>query len=148
MIAALVLAALMTPAATSAATAAIVNSGSTNTASFGIVISTDGTAVEMTSGARPVRRKLSPAAARAFFSDLGAARPLNRLAVVRCMKSASFGTTTRILWRSQATPDLSCPSTNAVVLRLSRDIAVIEAQFWGTRLRTQPIAIRRISPAR
>jgi hypothetical protein len=117
--------------------AVIVNSGSTNIAGYSIAIRPNGQVIVLSaSGTR--RSLLSQATTRTLFRDLATALPLGSLAVESCMKSASFGTTTRILWRGQATPDLSCPPTGIPATRLSHDIAAIENQVWG-RLHIEPI---------
>jgi hypothetical protein len=126
-----------------AGAATIVNSGSTNAPGYRIVVRPDGTAILLdTTTVRQV--PLPPATARAFFHDLSSASPLRTLPASGCMKSASFGTTTRVVWRGQSTPDLSCPSTNPALLRLNHDVSVIGARVWDRRLHTLPIARRRL----
>jgi hypothetical protein len=122
--------------------AVIVNSGSTNAPGYRIVVLPGGVAT--LDNASPKQVALPPATARAFFHDLSTATPLRALHVDGCMKSASFGTTTRIEWRGQSSPDLSCPSTNPAVLRLSHDVEAIDALVWGRRLHTLPVARRRL----
>ncbi|HTV74824.1 MAG TPA: hypothetical protein VME66_14095 [Candidatus Acidoferrales bacterium] len=117
--------------------AVIVNSGSTNTAGFSIVVSRSGD-VTVLAGSTTSHAVLSPVTTRTFFHDLSGALPLGSLEVARCMKSASFGTTTRVLWQGQSTPDLSCPATSATGTQLSHDITAIENQIWG-RLHTLPV---------
>jgi len=104
--------------ATAADVAVIVDSGSTNTAGFRIVVEQSGEA-EFTAGPRrsirspdeqpkQMRRKLPDALVKRLYSDLGAAKPLSSLPNQRCMKSASFGTKLTIEFGGQETPDLSC----------------------------------------
>jgi hypothetical protein len=126
-----------------AGSAAIVNSGSTNAPGYRIVVSPDGTATVL-EGTSAKRLQLPPQTARTFFHDVSNATPLRALHVDGCMKSASFGTSTRIEWRGQSTPDLSCPSTNPAVLRLSHDVEAIDALVWSRRLHTLPVARRRL----
>ncbi|MBV8844131.1 MAG: hypothetical protein JO307_15090 [Bryobacterales bacterium] len=97
--------------------AVIVNSGSTNTAGFRIVIGENGDAQYTVMPRRfgppaqsePVRRKLPEALAQRFFSHLDSAKPLANLPHERCAKSASFGTSLTIEFGGERTPDLSCP---------------------------------------
>jgi hypothetical protein len=115
----------------------IVNSGSTNLAGFRIVVDRSGqatyTAVPRRRPAKevePVERALPPALVQRFFSDLDAAMPLTGLAVQRCMKSVSFGSTTRIELGVQKTPDLSCPGESSTqVQSLKRDVNEIVKLF-------------------
>jgi hypothetical protein len=90
-------------------TAVIVDSGSTNTAGFKIVVEKSGKAV-YTESARTaaIHRKISGDLVRRLFADLEAGKPLADLPHRACMKSASFGTTMTIEFSGQTTPDLSC----------------------------------------
>jgi hypothetical protein len=92
-------------------TAVIVDSGSTNTAGFKIVVEKSGKAV-YTESARTaaIHRKISADLVRRLFADLEAGKPLADLPHRPCMKSASFGTTMTIEFSGQTTPDLSCRS--------------------------------------
>jgi hypothetical protein len=99
--------------------AAIVNSGSTNTPGFKIVVKRNGNA-EYTPVPRvrpqpgipgaeePAKRDLPPALTHRLFSDLDAARPFSGLPRPRCMKSVSFGTRLTIQFEGDETPDLNC----------------------------------------
>ena len=101
-----------------AGTAEILDSGSTNTAGFRIVIDRSGKAdyklnprknapqTEAPSGNK--RRQLSRELVDRFYSDLNAAQPFSSLPDQHCMKSASFGTTTSIEFAGEKTPDLNC----------------------------------------
>lgn len=123
-----------------AATAVIVNSGSTNTAGFRIVVERSGNA-EFTpaprrsgpdSGAKaePKSRKVPDALVHDLYSDLDAAKPLSSLPAPRCMKSASFGTKLTIEFGAEVTPDLSCgDGGNEKLKALIRDANQIVALF-------------------
>jgi hypothetical protein len=101
-----------------AGTAEIVDSGSTNTAGFRILVDRAGRAeykavprkngpqTDANSGNK--RRQLSRELADRFYADLEAAKPFSSLPDQHCMKSASFGTTRSIEFAGEKTPDLSC----------------------------------------
>jgi len=81
--------------------------GSTNTLGYRIVVQSDGNA-EFVKGTERATARVSADLARALFADLEAAMPLSELHTGRCMKSASFGTSTFVYWRQHRSPDLSC----------------------------------------
>lgn len=118
--------------------AAIVDSGSTNTAGYRIDVSSDGTGrltmnprAGMTASAQPKEFHLAAALATRFFSDVKAARDAN-VTGVPCMKSASFGTTTHVEWSGWKSPDLDCPSKNALLSAVIADVnAIREASGVG-----------------
>jgi hypothetical protein len=101
-------------------TATIVDSGSTNTTGFRIVVQRSGKAACVITPAKFARRadeksstkqqQLSHALVNRLFSDLEAVRPLSSIPEPRCMKSASFGTTRTIEFGGEKTPDLGCGS--------------------------------------
>jgi hypothetical protein len=101
-----------------AGSAEIVDSGSTNTAGFRILVDRAGRAEYQAvprknspqSDAKNgnQRRQLSRELADRFYSDLESAKPFSSLPDQRCMKSASFGTTRSIEFAGEKTPDLSC----------------------------------------
>jgi hypothetical protein len=112
--------------------AVIVDSGSTNTSGYRIEIRSDGTATitlqnraGAAQGAAKAFSVASGVAAR-FFADLKAARAGN-VTGSPCMKSASFGTTTRVSWHGWASPDLDCPAENPLLSALIRDVNLIRA---------------------
>jgi hypothetical protein len=119
-------------AAAAADVAVIVNSGSTNTAGFRIIIERSNNA-EFTPGQprpnrspnqqpRQMRRELPSALVVRLFADLEAAEPFSSLPSQPCPKSASFGTKLTIEFDGQETPDLSCrPGDNAKLQALVRD---------------------------
>ena len=91
------------------------DSGSTNSYAYTIEVWSDGKAsitLQERGGAAlgtPKPFTVPLATAARFFSDLAAARKGN-LTAAPCMKSASFGTTTRVNWQGWVSPDVSCPS--------------------------------------
>jgi hypothetical protein len=107
--------------------AIIVNSGSTNTQGFRIVVRPDRSAIVTIGTAQVVKKELTAATTQAFFKDLGAAGSLDKLEHEPCMKSASFGTTTRVTYKGNTTPDLSCASGESAS-NLNADIAKIRTE--------------------
>lgn len=83
-------------------TAAIINSGSTNTAGYEIVVSSNGKAQYNGHSCH-----LGTGQATRLFHDLDAAGPLPDLKVKHGVKSASFGTSTYITYKNHRSPDLS-----------------------------------------
>ncbi len=118
-------------AATARDGAVIVDSGSTNTAGYRIEIWSDGAATVALH-----RRAAAPGAPQPFsvgadvtarfFADLKAAKAAN-MTGSPCMKSASFGTTTRVSWHGWTSPDLDCPSENALLNAVIHDVNLIRA---------------------
>lgn len=105
----------------------IVNSGSTNFQGFSLLVSQDGEA-KLKQGNSTLQRYLPQIFTTHLFADLRAAGALDALPRSRCMKSASFSTTTRIFYRGKTSPDVSCPSPNAVLQHLAMDVmAVLDA---------------------
>ena len=93
-------------------TAVIVNSGSTNSPGFRIVVERPGTAdyTQTRGRASTVKGHIPPELAKRFFTDLEAGKPLADLPHRTCMKSASFGTTLTVEFSGETTPDLNCKS--------------------------------------
>jgi len=99
-----------------AGTAAIVDSGSTNTAGFRILVQRSGEAEQTQTprrygpqtASKARKRQLPRALVDRFYSDLDAAKPFSALPEQHCMKSASFGTTLSIEFAGEKTPDLNC----------------------------------------
>ena len=111
--------------------ATIVNSGSTNFAGYKIEVWSDGTASVVSSNrtgailSTPKPFTLDPATTQRFFADLATARS-EGAKTVPCMKSASFGSTTRVAWHDWTSPDLTCPPGNAAASApLVRDVEEI-----------------------
>ncbi len=119
----------------------LVNSGSTNTPGFKLVVQRDGGAgytamprahsqPEGQHAVAPMKRKLPPALVQRLFSDLEAARPFSDLPRPRCMKSVSFGTRLTIQFNGDETPDLNCGAGQSAKLgALIEDAKQIVAAF-------------------
>lgn len=111
--------------------AVIVDSGSTNTSGYRIQVWSDGSA-SIVLQKRGVTQGVSkpfavtPSVATQFFANLKAVRTAN-VNTLPCMKSASFGTTTRVSWHGWSSPDLDCPSDRAVLNALVASVSKIRA---------------------
>lgn len=120
----------MEPATAAPQSAAIVDSGSTNMSGYRIDVTSEGVGrltVRPRSGTQPAQPKdfhLTAALASRFFHDLKAARDAN-VTGAPCMKSASFGTTTHVEWDGWKSPDLDCPSQNALLSAVISDVNAI-----------------------
>ena len=112
----------------------IVNSGSTNTASYRIVVAPSGRAQILIAEQEPAAKTLSSATTETLFRDVKAAMPLDTIKTEPCMKSASFGTTTRVRYGGKQSPDLSC-STGAAAARLSADVDKVTTELAVAPLR-------------
>jgi hypothetical protein len=90
--------------------AVIMDTGSTNTIGYRIVIQRQGS-VEYAAGEKRNTATVTSDVASAFFSDLAKAAPLDRLPSEPCMKSVSFGSSL-FVWSSAhgRSPDLLCPT--------------------------------------
>jgi hypothetical protein len=109
--------------------AQIVDSGSTNTSGYRIVVQSDGSAaISVQQVAKqystPKAFAVSKETATRFFADLAAARKGNAT-TVPCMKSASFGTTLHVTWQGWTSPDLSCPPKGSLGAALIADVQAI-----------------------
>jgi hypothetical protein len=117
--------------------AVIVNSGSTNTAGFRIVVEHSGKATYTSTGRRQPNGSsanrnvdLPKALATRFYADLAAAKPFSQLPIPHCMKSASFGYALTIEFAGQTTPDLTCGDQgNAKMKALIQDSGEIVKLF-------------------
>lgn len=108
--------------------AVIRNSGSTNTAAYNIKVWSDGRG-EIVVGHVVAPGKsftVDPDVAKNFFNNLKAARQ-DPGAPGRCMKSASFGTTTTVQWHGWNSFDLQCPPWSAPVQALAANVRAIQA---------------------
>lgn len=105
--------------------AVIANSGSTNTAAYTIKVWSGGMGQVALAGGEPRTIHLDVDLVAKFFTDLKAARD-NPGTPGRCMKSASFGTTTTTLWHGWQSPDLQCPPFNTAMTALAADVHNIQ----------------------
>jgi hypothetical protein len=125
--------------------AAIVNSGSTNSYGYTITVWSDGTG-SVTLQARggtpssPKAFTVPSATTARFFADLAAARKGNAT-TVPCMKSVSFGSTTRISWQGWESPDLTCPPKDSLGEALVKDVDAIRKAAG-----IQELPLRQASP--
>jgi hypothetical protein len=108
---------------TAADQAVIANSGSTNIGGYVIRVDADGT-VSVDQGV-PLRKTIPKQLATHFFDDLRAAGDVEALPQAMCMKSASFGSSTRIGYRGKLSPDLTCPSNSSAERALAIDVNAI-----------------------
>lgn len=129
------------PAARGRDGAVIRNTGSTNAPAFSIKLRSDGSASVRTQS-KPGARHAVPAhaaeiplslAAR-FFAAAAASRREAASTAGGCVKSASFGSSTTVLWHGWTSGDLSCPQTGAH----ARALAAVVAQIVGLATSEQP----------
>lgn len=109
---------LVAPVAASAATlvpylpvpkgaAVILNTGSTNTQGYRIVVQASGDA-EYVNGSHRAIASVPASLAAQFFKDMLAAMPLTARGESDCMKSASFGSSLFVWWKGSRSGDLTC----------------------------------------
>lgn len=90
------------------------NSGSTNAPGYTIKVWSDGSTWAVHSGrtgspqGTPVTGHVPESLAREFIEDAREARAKHAPAA-RCMKSASFGSVTTVLYHGWTSPDIQCP---------------------------------------
>ncbi len=123
--------------------AVIMDTGSTNTSGYRIVVQQHGEA-EYVVGYRRATATVMGDLTKKFFDDLAAAAPLDQLPSRPCMKSASFGTSLFVWWSAHGrSPDLTCPTdARGSVLR---DVAQAIARQLGVTNASGPI-IRPLLP--
>jgi hypothetical protein len=128
--------------------AVIVNSGSTNTRPYRIVVRPNRSAVVMTTGQAERKATLSAKTSDAFFKDLAAAMPLSKIAHQPCMKSASFGSSTYVEYKGERSPDISCGAEGAGA-KLAEDVRRIADELkvvtFGRFVR--PLAVPQSAPS-
>jgi hypothetical protein len=113
--------------------ALIRNTGSTNFSGYSIKVWSDGTtwAVHANRMGDPVDTPQSghvdARLAQTFLHDAQQARRNRLLAPQHCMKSASFGTSTVVLYHDWTSPDLECPSNDGFAVALATDAHKIVA---------------------
>lgn len=91
--------------------AVILNTGSTNSAGYRIVVARYGGAEYVVAGKRQ-RASLRADVRDEFFAALSAAMPFPTQKT--CLKSASFGSSTFVWWRGHRSGDISCPGATPV----------------------------------
>ncbi len=107
--------------------AVILNTGSTNSLGYRIVVQSSGVA-EYVAGDTRAKARVSAAMAAKFFTDLRAGMPMSKLPIMGCMKSASFGTSTFAWWRGERSGDLECAG-DAHGKVLAADVAEIAREL-------------------
>ena len=129
--------ALAAPAPVKPTDAIIINSGSTNTTGYIVIVSPDGTVhykfgvAANSTETRYIAAALPKAQTKKLFHDLAAAMPLKALPVHHGMRSASFGTQTVMTYKGQRSPDLSSATDpRTVVLKADID-AITKALHIG-----------------
>lgn len=100
----------------------ISNSGSTNTPAYEIIVWSDGRARLVTKSERRDLR-IDPNVAKTFFADAKQAKREHGT-IPPCMKSASFGSTSTVLYHGWRSPDLNCPASGTLAA-LASDVNVI-----------------------
>ncbi|CAF0857110.1 unnamed protein product [Adineta steineri] len=106
----------------------IVNSGSTNTPGYTIIIQNDGNTHYYIAPSRAQiansdgtcqqptwtngTAQLSSSTRKSLYCQIKHCEPFNKLPVESCGKSVSFGFTLKLTYNGETTPDLSCPTTN------------------------------------
>lgn len=112
----------------------IINSGSTNTCPYTISVLPSSQATYTVCGAQGTGQ-ISASLTTKFFSDIRAGEPLSKLPYMSCAKSVSFGTTTKVKYNNEISPDISCPSSDSRVKNLYNDAQAIqqELQFSTSR---------------
>ena len=89
----------------------IVNSGSTNSAAFQLDVRSDGSTTFTVQGRAPETRAIPPKSAALFLGNLRSALPLTPTKAEGCMKSASFGSSTFVIYHGHRSGDISCGQT-------------------------------------
>ena len=118
-------------AACCAQSVTIVNSGSTNTAGFQIVVDQSGNAdyrsthaADKNNPPKTIHKTIPQSLAASLYADVKAAHPLGSLPAHPCAKSASFGTRLTVHFGDDVSPDLSCgDGGNEKMRALIRDTA-------------------------
>lgn len=87
--------------------AVILNTGSTNTVGYRIVLQKSG-AAEYISGEKRALATVPAGVTAKFFTDLQAKMPLTDYPMIHCMKSVSFGTSLFVWWKGSRSNDLTC----------------------------------------
>lgn len=88
--------------------AVILDTGSTNTPGYRIVVQRNGDVEYVIGGLRNTMHADAGQTTK-LFGALTSGMPLSQLVSARCMKSASFGTAMFAYWNHQRSPDLTCP---------------------------------------
>lgn len=112
--------------------AVILDTGSTNTLGYRIVVQQSGDA-EYINGSRRAKVEVPPSLAAQFFKDLQSAMPLSARGASACMKSSSFGSSLYVWWKGSRSGDLTCGGSTAVA---NDALKIAEAIGMSTSVRT------------
>jgi hypothetical protein len=127
----------------------IVNSGSTNSASYTIALEPTGVAYLKSDGVTVVRRVDLPTT-NAFFAALAKVKPLSSIVTQHCMKSVSFGSRTMVAVGGQTSPDISCggdANTEALFMQVTAVANAVHAGFPPSHRRRLLDDMRPATPA-
>lgn len=125
-------------------TVEIIDSGSTNAAGYIIWVSRDGevrysilSKRNRSADLQTEARKLPGRLTARLFSDVASALPLNgHKTPADCMKSASFGTTLRVKYSGQMSPDISCEGSDPQLKAIYADtLSIVKALEITPKLR-------------
>jgi hypothetical protein len=113
----------------------IVNSGSTNTPGYTIILENNGRVHYYIAPRRfqvinvngTVQKpswtngtaQLSHKTTKNLYSQIERCEPFNKIPVKQCGKSVSFGFTLTLIYNGKATPDLTCPTNNKNLAKLT-----------------------------
>jgi hypothetical protein len=93
--------------------AVILNTGSTNTLGYRVVLQRSG-AAEFINGPKRATATVPASLTSQFFKDVQAAMPLLSHTATTCMKSASFGSSLFVWWKGSRSGDLTCPAGDTI----------------------------------
>ena len=125
--------------------AVILNTGSTNTLGYRIVLQRSGDAEYINGTKRATAMVPAPLAAQ-FFRDVQAAMPLLSHTATACMKSASFGSSLFVWWKGSRSGDLTCPAGDVIA---GDAVKIAQALNLSTGLRlVRPIPMLTNEPHR
>ncbi|PZR56053.1 MAG: hypothetical protein DLM50_09560 [Candidatus Meridianibacter frigidus] len=103
--------------------ALIANSGSTNSPAYAIRVRSDGFA-QITGGGSPREARVDGTLAGKLLADARVAKTANPRGGAPCMKSASFGSRTTVLYHGWRSPDLGCPA-EGILATLTGDVQAV-----------------------
>ncbi len=93
--------------------AVILNTGSTNTLGYRVVLQRNG-AAEYVNGPKRALATVPASLTAQFFKDVLASMPLESRTATTCMKSASFGYSLFVYWNHSRSGDVTCPNGAAI----------------------------------
>jgi len=128
----------------------VVNGGSTNTAAWFIALRSDASAIVIVRGTVARSARFRSDLVSRTFADVKAARASPGKGWRSCVKSASFGSVTRVHWHGWISPDLACPATAPAIAALAADVAELQAQarLVTPQRRQVPPEVRRVPPSK